>query len=244
MGQEMSAVLLVGGMGTRLRAVVPSKPKPLASVGDKAFLELLVRQLRRQGICRLILCVGYLADQIENQFGDGSELDTVIEYSKEIQPLGTAGAVKQAQSYLRGSDQFLVMNGDSFMEINFSELLSFHSKKQALATIAVRRIENAGRYGTVEVSAGNRVTAFVEKTGKEAPGLVNAGVYVFDRAIFDSIPNGPSSLEKDIFPNLLDRGVYAVEQQGMFIDIGTPEDYARAQELYDRMHTAALLKES
>ncbi len=112
------ALLLVGGLGTRLRSAVPSVPKPLASVGKKSFLELLIRQLKHQGIRRLILCTGYLADQVENEFGDGRALDLEISYSKELEPLGTAGAVKLAQSHLGNVSEFLVMNGDSFLEID------------------------------------------------------------------------------------------------------------------------------
>src|SRR2546425_1050724 len=107
---DVTAVLLVGGTGTRLRSVVPSTPKPLASVGGQSFLELLVRQLRHQGIRRLVMCSGYLADQIENKFGDGSAWDLTIEYSREEQPSGTAGAVKLAQHHLVEASDFLVMN--------------------------------------------------------------------------------------------------------------------------------------
>src|SRR5208282_2179793 len=114
--QDTPAFLLVGGLGTRLQSVLPSTPKPLARIGDMPFLELLVLQLRSQGIRRLVFCTGYLASQIEEEFGDGQKLDVAIEYSIESQPLGTAGAVKLAQSHLSHDSEFLVMNGDSFLE--------------------------------------------------------------------------------------------------------------------------------
>ncbi len=240
---DIKAVLLVGGMGTRLRSVVPSMPKPLACVGGRPFLELLVRQLRHQGIRRVVMCTGHLAEQIENEFGDGHALDIEIEYSKEPQPLGTAGAVKLAQHYLGNSSQFLVMNGDSFLEINLGQLIGFHRKHGGLVSMAVLPVQNANRYGTVQVDATSRVISFAEKTGSETPGLVNAGVYVFNRAVLDHIPEGSSSLERDVFPRLLDQGVYALEQQGIFIDIGTPEDYARAQAICDRLSDAAFHKQ-
>ncbi len=240
---SLSAVLLVGGMGKRLRSVVPSTPKPLALVGDRSFLELLVRQLRHQGIRRLVMCSGYLADQIENTFGDGSAWGVSIEYSREQQPLGTAGAVRLAQPHVREASEFLVMNGDSFLEVDFARLVHFHRERGALASMAVVPVQNAQRYGTVRVDSGGRVRGFTEKTGADAPGLVNAGVYVFGRAIFEHIPAGPASLEKDVFPRILELGVYALEQRGMFIDIGTPEDYARAQALCDRLSDAAFRKE-
>jgi NDP-sugar pyrophosphorylase family protein len=235
---DTKAVLLVGGLGTRLRTLVPSTPKPLAPVGDRPFLELLVRQLQGQEIRRLVMCTGYLADQIEGEFGDGRNRGVTIEYSKETQPLGTAGAVKLAQTYLKSVPEFLVMNGDSFLELDLSQLIRFHRTHGGLATMAVVSVENAGRYGTVHADSTNRVTEFCEKTGNDSPGLINAGIYVFSRALLERIPAGPASLEKDVFPKILDQGVYAAEQCGVFIDIGTPVDYARAQHLLARLYRA------
>src|SRR5882762_9773350 len=214
--QDVPAVLLVGGMGTRLRC---------------------------QGIRSLVFCTGYLADQIESYFGDGNKWDVSIEYSKELQPLGTAGAVKLAEPYLKDAAEFLVMNGDSFMEVDLDHLLQLHHEHKAIVSMAVRRVENASRYGTVRLEAGSRVTGFIEKTGSEGPGVVNAGVYIFNHEVLQHIPEGPRSLEKDVFPGLLSHGVYALEQQGVFIDIGTPEDYARAQKICDRLYEAASLKQ-
>lgn len=237
------AVILVGGMGTRLRGVVASKPKPLASVGERPFLELLVRQLRHQGIRQLVLCTGYLAEVIEKELGDGRAWDVSIEYSKETRPLGTAGAISLAEPLLCDVNDFLVMNGDSFMEMDFRELLVFHRRSGGLASMAVIQMKNEMRYGTVEVGAGGRVTGFLEKSAVKSAGLVNAGVYVFSRRIFDYLPKGPASLEKDVFPMILDQGLYACEQRGVFIDIGTPEDYTRAQALCEQLYEAALEKQ-
>jgi NDP-sugar pyrophosphorylase family protein len=237
--RDVKAVLLVGGLGTRLRSTVPSAPKVLASIGKKSFLELLVGQLRSQGIRRLVMCTGYLAGQIENEFGNGQSWDVAIEYSREEQPLGTAGAVRQARGFLQDTPDFLVMNGDSFLELDFLKLMEFHRAHEALATIAVLRVQDAGRYGTVQVDANSRVRSFTEKTGSDVPGVVNGGVYIFSRAVLEYIPEQPASLERDVFPRLLDHGVYAQEQHGMFIDIGTPADYARAQQLCDSLNNAA-----
>lgn len=235
---DTTAVLLVGGMGMRLRTVVPSAPKPLAPVGDRPFLELLVRQLQGQGIRRLVMSTGYLADQIEAEFGDGRDWGVTIEYSKETQPLGTAGAVKLAQACLENLPEFLVMNGDSFLESDLNELVRFHRAHGGIATLAVALVDNAGRYGTVCVESSGRVTEFREKTGDDSPGLVNAGVYVFSRALLERIPAGSVSLEKAIFPQALSEGIYALEHKGLFIDIGTPLDYARAQQLLGRIGQA------
>jgi D-glycero-alpha-D-manno-heptose 1-phosphate guanylyltransferase len=234
--QDTPALLLVGGMGTRLRSVVPVTPKPLAPVGNKSFLQLLVKQLQRQGIRHVVMCTGYLADQIENEFGDGSGLDIEITYSKEVHPLGTAGAVKLAERHLGKVSEFLVMNGDSFLEIDLHQFIHFHREHGALVSMAVVGVEDACRYGTVRVDTDQKVIGFLEKAGSDRPGLVNGGVYVFARSVLEYIPHGPASLEKDIFPRLLSKGVYALEHHGMFIDIGTPEDYARAQQLCDQLY--------
>jgi D-glycero-alpha-D-manno-heptose 1-phosphate guanylyltransferase len=224
--------MLVGGLGTRLRSVVSSTPKVLASIGHESFLELLVREVSSQGIRQLVMCTGYLAEQIESRFGDGSRWNVSIEYSKEETLLGTAGAVKLARRYVENCPEFLVLNGDSFLEINYEDLIGFHRRQpQAAATIAVTPVQDASRYGTVKINSDRRVNGFVEKTGGNSPGLINGGVYVFTPTVWKFFPEGLGSLEKDVFPRLIDQGVYAYEQHGMFIDIGTPLDYSRAQEL-------------
>jgi D-glycero-alpha-D-manno-heptose 1-phosphate guanylyltransferase len=236
---DTTAVLLVGGMGTRLQSVLPSTPKPLARVGDAPFLELLILQLRSQGIRRLVMCTGHLASQIESEFGDGAELGVAIEYSRESRPLGTAGAVKLAQPYLQTTSEFVVMNGDSFLELEFSDLFRFHQQSRGLITMAVRRVPDASRYGTVEMDNDHRVVGFSEKKMVHAPGVVNGGVYVFSRAVLEHFPSGPASFEKDVLPHLPAGEVYAMEQHGIFIDIGTPDDYARAQALHQSLRQAA-----
>ena len=237
--QDTPALLLVGGMGTRLQSVLPSTPKPLARVGNMPFLELLVMQLRSQGIRRIVMCTGHLASQIEQEFGDGRKWDVAIDYSQESQPLGTAGAVKLAEGYLKQASDFLVMNGDSFLELDLRQFIQFHREHGGLVSLAVRKVPDAARYGTVHMDANHRVVGFSEKTGASAPGVINGGVYVFNRAVLDQVPQGPASFEKDVFPQVLEQGVYALEQHGMFIDIGTPEDYARAQTLCQSLYQAA-----
>ena len=238
-------ILLVGGLGTRLRSVLPSLPKPLAKIGSQPFLGLLVRQLAGQGFRDIVLCTGYLAGEIEREFGDGSNLGVRVEYSRELDPLGTGGAVKHAEPFLEDLPDFLVMNGDSFLEADFAELLRIHRMHGALATIALVSVDNSARYGVVRTDESGRVIEFCEKTGRVCPSLISAGVYVFSRAILSRISVGYSSLEKDVFPRLLTDGIYAVRQAGLFIDIGTPADYAHAQELlgriasYERVRTKA-----
>lgn len=232
--------LLVGGLGTRLRSVLPSTAKPMAAIGDKPFLELLLRQLASQGFREIVLCTGYRSADIESQLGDGSSLKLKIEYSHEATPMGTAGALKLAETLLRDSTEFVAMNGDSFMELDFRRLVGAHQESGGIATLAAVRMQDQTRYGTVDVDPSGRIIGFREKTQQAAAGgLVNAGVYVFSSRIFDFIPAGQVSLEKDVFPRILSEGFFAVEQNGIFIDIGTPEDFARAQVIADRLNRAA-----
>jgi NDP-sugar pyrophosphorylase family protein len=240
----MKAVLLVGGLGTRLRSAVPSLPKALASVGDMPFLELLVRQLCNQELRELVMCTGYLADQIQEVFQDGSDFGVTIEYSRERVPLGTAGALRLAQRYVQTESEFLVVNGDTFLEIDFNEFILSHQKHGSVATMAVVRVENSRRYGTVHVGRDGRIMSFSEKTGQNVPGNINAGVYAFSKEALALIPAGPVSLEHDVFPLLIEKGFYAIKQQGMFIDIGTPDDYARAKKMSIHLADAACQKHS
>jgi D-glycero-alpha-D-manno-heptose 1-phosphate guanylyltransferase len=237
--EDIPVLLLVGGMGTRLRSVLSDKPKPLAQIGDISFLELLVLQLRAQGFRNLVMCTGFQAEQIRQEFGDGRKWDVTIHYSEEKSPLGTAGAIKLTERLLSHAREFVVMNGDSFLELDFRQLIRFHGEKDGCASIAVRPVPDAARYGTVHVDEQNRVVRFNEKMGISEPGLINGGIYLFNRDILQQIPDGPCSLEKDVLPGLLKDKVFALEQNGMFIDIGTPEDYARAQALYQSLSQAA-----
>jgi D-glycero-alpha-D-manno-heptose 1-phosphate guanylyltransferase len=235
----MQALLLVGGFGTRLRPVLASSPKPLAEVGGRTFLELLICQLRSQGIRRIVMCTGYLGNQIEETFGDGEQFGVTITYSQEMQPMGTGGAVKLASRNVALDPEFIVMNGDSFIEVDIGRLSRFHREHKGLATIAVRYVEDTARYGRVEPGPEGRIVKFLEKSNAGGPGLVNAGVYVFDTAILARIKDGPASLEQDVFPAILDSGVFAYEETGLFIDIGTPEDYAKAKLISSSLYGAA-----
>jgi len=229
-----TAVLLVGGLGTRLRSVISEKPKALAPIGDTPFLKVLLLELRSQGIERIVMCTGHFAEQIEEEFGDGSELGIAIEYSQELQPLGTAGAIKLAEKHLEDCREFIVLNGDSFLELDFKAFVRFHRESRSVATIALRKVSNAARYGTVEVDKDGKVCSFREKLGIEEPGLINGGIYIFEREVLSGLPEGASSLEKDVLPKLLERSVCGFQTNGLFIDIGTPEDYAKAQLLLKR----------
>ncbi|MGB3479102.1 MAG: nucleotidyltransferase family protein [bacterium] len=223
--KPMKTLLLVGGYGRRLRESVSSLPKPMAEIAGSPFLEYLLYQLKSQSFNDFIFCVGYLADTIQAYFGDGSHWSVNIDYSREEEPLGTAGAIKLA-SRLFSDDDFLVVNGDSLMVIKLHKLIDFHFKRNALATIAVTPAKDIERFGKVVLGENNRIAQFSEKS-TAGHGMINGGIYVINRKVLDCIPDKKfCSLENEIFPQLVDKGCYGmVFKKAFFIDIGTPESY-------------------
>jgi NDP-sugar pyrophosphorylase family protein len=233
------ALILAGGLGKRLRAAFDTGPKSMAPVGDRRFLEYLLVWLRSAGIKDLILCVGYRKNQIQSWLRDGSDWGLRIRYSEEKRLLGTAGALKQAEEML-STQNCLVINGDSFLDVDLRKMYRFHQRHDALATIAIARVRNSARYGTVQLDRSEKIVAFQEKrknittSGRSlSPAgmqLINGGVYLFQRRFFDSIPaRRATSLEKEIFPRLVGGDLYGFVSCGYFIDIGVPSDFERAQ---------------
>lgn len=231
------AIILAGGLGMRLRAAFSDGPKCLAPIGNRPFLEYLLVWLRSAGVRELILCVGYKRSQIRNWLGDGRKWGFHVQYSLEEKPLGTAGALKHA-ARLVTSDVCFVLNGDSFLGVDLREMCRFHRAHGALATIAIARVRNAARYGTVQLDRKGGIVAFCEKTpgpGKDpAPRggvqLINGGVYLLKKQLLDAISSAkPISLEKEVFPKLVGGHLYGFITRGYFIDIGVLADFARAQ---------------
>ncbi|MBF0245562.1 MAG: nucleotidyltransferase family protein [Planctomycetes bacterium] len=223
---ELPALILVGGLGTRLKSVVRDRPKPMALVAGLPFLEWLVLMLRSQGFSRIIFCTGHKAEMIRNYFGDGSRHGVRLRYSHETSPLGTGGAVRLALEMERARN-FIVLNGDSFLRSDFNELASYHLHKKASSTMFLVSMQDRGRYGAVEVDDLGAVQSFSEKIPGSRAGLINAGVYCFDRRVFTALPlHRPCSLEKEILPGLIGKGLHALVSDGQFIDIGTPQSYA------------------
>lgn len=223
----MTALILVGGYGTRLRSVVSDRPKSMALIAGRPFLEYLVGMLRHHGVMDIVMATGYLGHLVREHFSDGSTFKVRVRYSRETEPLGTGGAIKLAAPLLTGED-FIVANGDSLLEVDIRRLIARHHEKSALATLALTSVGSAARYGTVELAPDGAVTAFREKTGKPEPGIINGGVYVFNRKLLDLIPAGRKvSLETEVLPGLVGKGVYGMVGRGFFIDIGLPMDYNR-----------------
>lgn len=226
------AIILAGGFGTRLRKVVSDVPKPMAPMDDKGtpFLALVMHQLAKQGIARVILSVGYMAEVVRQYFGDSFE-GMPIEYVLEDSPLGTGGAVKKALAICR-NDSVFVLNGDTFLDVPLAEIKQLHERSAADFTIAAREMFDFDRYGALELSKDNRVLLFGEKKKCEH-GYINGGVYCINVSILKDMPSGEFSLEQDYLSNNIDViKVQAYKTDGYFVDIGIPEDYQQARSYF------------
>jgi mannose-1-phosphate guanylyltransferase len=224
----MKAVILVGGKATRLLPLTCNIPKAMVPVLNTPFLEHMLRHLSRHGIKEIILAQGHLAQPIEGYLGDGRQIGVRLDYSVEDAPLGTAGAIKNAEKYL--DDSFIVLNGDVFTDLDITAMIDLHRERKAKATIALTPVDNPTLYGLVETSTTSRVTRFVEKPslGEITTNMINAGIYILEPEILTQIPAQTSvSIERETFPRLLARGepVYAYSSAAYWLDIGTPEKY-------------------
>jgi NDP-sugar pyrophosphorylase family protein len=222
--------VLCGGAGTRLRPVLADRPKSMALISGTPFLQLLLERLRYEGVDDVILGTGYMAEKIERYFGCGNKFALRIRYSREHEPLGTGGALKLAEPLI--SDPVLVLNGDSYVEWNLMPMLELFTGKDADVVVVLQAVADVSRYGSVALDQDGRVSRFIEKGASAGSGLINAGVYLLRKQIVRDLPTGtPISLERDVFPTILDRRVYGLVCTGLFIDIGIPEDLKRAQAL-------------
>ena len=232
----MEAILLCGGLGTRLRSVVSDRPKPMADIAGKPFLHYLVKMLSESGVKHLIFALGYMGEQIEAYFQSGEEYGLSISYSYEDSPLGTGGAIRNALSKVSG-ENVLVLNADTYFHTDYESLLREQLKNKAAMTIASRKIEDISRYGAILKDESGRILRWNEKMSSdqaEAPrlGEINGGIYVMQKSLIEKIPEGKQSLENDCIPAWLEDGLYlqAIPSDGYFMDIGIPEDYAQFRE--------------
>jgi len=227
---NLDAVILCGGLGTRLRSVLRDKPKPMADFNDRPFLDLLIEYVGRFGFQRFILCSGHQGGLIKDYFESKNDDNTYI-VSQETSPLGTAGAIKHAESLIN-SDNFLALNGDSFCEINLTSFVSFHLSKNALASLALATMKDSTDYGGVVLGENNEILSFDEKKNAPSPGWINAGIYMFNKKVLNHIPTKKQfSLEQDVFPSLTEKGLFGFPSQSRLLDIGTPERLERARQL-------------
>ncbi|QCP50769.1 nucleotidyl transferase [Trinickia violacea] len=230
------AIVLAGGLGTRLRSVVPDLPKPMAEVAGKPFLWWVLRRLEQQGIESVYLSVGYKREVIEGYFGAAFG-SLKVHYVVEDEPLGTGGAIAKAMAAIDGDEAF-VLNGDTMTIVEFSELSSAAVAPGADLVMAVAKLDDVARYGAVDFDAEppRRVTAFREK-GQTGAGFINAGVYLLKREAFEryAMPERFSFEQDYLHAHLGELHVHAVPAVSQLIDIGVPEDYALAQTVVPQM---------
>lgn len=222
----MEAIVLAGGFGTRLRKVVSDLPKPMAPVAGKPFLEILLHKLASKGFGRIVLSLGFMADKVIAHFGD-QFMGLELVYEVEESPLGTGGAVRQALMHCR-EDHVFVFNGDTYLDLEVTDVETQWQAHHAPIIVA-RDVPDTARYGRLETING-RVIGFLEK-GRAGAGLINAGCYVLPVNVLNEfVPGQAFSLESDFFTKAIDKlRVDVFVTNGHFIDIGVPEDYARAQ---------------
>jgi len=220
------AIILAGGLGTRLREAVSHLPKVLASINGRPFLDILIEQIQRSGVIqKIVLAVGYKSEAIIDYYRKAP-----FEFSIEEQPLGTGGAAAKAVERTKSSQVF-VFNGDSFFACPLKEMAAAHRGK---LTLACANVADTSAFGRVELDQNNRVQQFCEK-GMGGLGLINGGIYLFDREVFDAAFPQSFSLEKQLLPQLIAKGITGFVSDGFFIDIGTKESYARAQSVLGRL---------
>ena len=225
----MQAILLCGGMGTRLRSVVSDRPKPMADICGKPFLQYLLEMLRDKGITEVIFALGYMGEMIEEYFQDGSAFGLKISYSYEEEPLGTGGAIRNALPKIL-EEEVLVLNADTYFPMDYQGLLCFHQENDGDFSLATRGVPDISRYGAVRRDAAGRILAWNEKLedgGQPLAGEINGGIYVMKKSLIAEIPEGKQSLEQDCIPKWISEGkrIFGLPFDGYFMDIGIPKDY-------------------
>ena len=220
-------------MGTRLRETIGSSQKTMANVGDEPFLSKVLRYLKAQGFRRVILATGYRGDQVQEYYRKNN-LGLTFEFAHEKEPLGTGGAVKNTEAFVRTSP-FFVLNGDCFCLLSYKDFLQFHRTNKSSATLSVAKIKDSRDYGTILLGPRNSIAGFEEKKDKPGGGYVNVGAYCFNKEIFGMMPAAQSfSIERDFFPLLpvkLKERFSAFVIENEFLDIGTPDRYSKAGEM-------------
>jgi NDP-sugar pyrophosphorylase family protein len=223
---KVDVVILCGGRGERLKSVTGEHPKVLAKIGRKAFLDILLENIMQYGFRRVILSVGYLREAIITHF-ENNNIGCSLEFSEEEMPLGTGGAVKRAQKFIK-SRTFFVLNGDSMCKVNLADFYRFHVEKSCILSlvIAESRRRESKHYGSVKLDDSFKIRSFREKVEEKNSNLINAGIYLMRSDIFSYMPNEAYfSLEYDLFPKVLHKGCYGFLCESELIDIGTPERY-------------------
>ncbi len=239
----MQALILAGGEGTRLRPLTTTVPKPVVPLVDRPFIAFMLDWLRTHGVDDIVISCGHMAAGVRNVLGDGSAFGVRLRYVEEPQPLGTAGPLRLAADEGLLGERFLVLNGDLLTDLDLSALIRAHEERGAVATLALYPVADPSSYGLVRRAGGptapgatpasveGDVLEFLEKpdAGQIDTDEINAGAYVLERSVIDSIPPGRMvSIEREVFPHLVGQGLYGHRLEGYWMDIGTPERYLQA----------------
>lgn len=227
------AIILAGGLGTRIRNVIKDVPKPMAEINGKPFLEYLLKYIVNQGILKIVLSVGYKFEVIKEYFGS-SFMGVELLYSVESEPLGTGGALKQAMKFVNDGNVF-ILNGDTIFKIDLRKFEEFHFNKESNLSVALKKIEMTNRYGVVELEQDQSIKDFLEKSYVDE-GLINGGVYLLNKYFFNSfILPDKFSFEIDFLEKYYaNYKFYGFISNAYFIDIGVPDDYERAKQEFER----------
>ena len=228
---KTSAILLVGGMGTRLMPLTSKIPKPMLQVAGVPFTEHQIRKAAQAGISEIVLATSYKAELFEPYFGDGAKFGIKIKYAVEESALGTGGGIRNAAALLDDCDQVVIFNGDVLSGHDLAAQIQFHINNRADVTLYLTKVEDARAYGCVELLADNQVKSFLEKMENPVSNLINAGCYIFNRKVIDQIPaNQVISVERDTFPSFLSAGVkvYGYLDNSYWLDIGNPQALVKA----------------
>jgi len=228
------AILLAGGLGTRLQAVVPELPKPMAPVNGRPFIEYVLDHLIANNVRRFILSVGYKHQAFVSHFADDYKNCQIL-FSVENEPLGTGGAIKKAMEYAENED-VLVLNADTFFRVDISSFGSVYNKAFPDIAVALRQMNDVGRYGCVQVNENMQITGFAEKNESSGSGFINGGMYIMKKNIFNALQLPDKfSIEKDFLEKYYNRLIMrAFPSNAFFLDIGIPEDYEKAQHAFKR----------
>ncbi len=239
MNKDLTALILTGGLGTRLRPLTLYSPKPLLPIGNLPFLSYPLALLRTHGVREAALCIADSPEPYQKFIREQKKLGSKVFCSQETKALGTAGALKNAEKFIHSSP-FFILNGDVLTDINLSELFHFHKKRGALITIALIQVPDPQNYGLVITENSGKVKKFLEKPSldqlqDENEFYINAGIYLFEKELFNLIPpNKIYSTERELFPDCLNRNLpcygYKVAHTSHWIDIGTPEKYLEANQ--------------
>jgi mannose-1-phosphate guanylyltransferase len=239
----VQAVILVGGQGTRLRPLTSTVPKPVVTLVDRPFVSLMLEWLREHGVEDVIMSCGFLATSVREVLGDGSGLGVRLRFVEEPDPRGTAGALKLAEPML--DERFLMLNGDVLTDIDLTSQIAQHEATGAAATLALVPVADPSAYGLVILEEDRSVREFVEKPGPDRveSNLISAGAYVLERKILDLVPPDRNvSIEREVWPLLVGKGLYGFPSEGYWLDIGTPSRYLQGtfDIIEGNVHTAVL----